>query len=163
MLSIIEKKDKEKPKKHIRYFDKESLISLARSFSITIPWSRYERDIMNYIIDYMECSIDNRDIDDYDKDEDEKDKAMSNLRLIVKLSEKKQYVKINESDESITFVDDIKDCSLFTTDFNETVSYYLHKVRDQFEKDKFVVSDISTIILDEPIKNLIQVEKRYLD
>ncbi len=165
MIEIVHKVD-EKNKRHIRFFEKDALISLARSFAFTLPWSSYERDIMCYIIDYMECSIDNRDMDEYDEYDYEKDgdnEGMAELHLIVKVGDKKQYAKINESNETITFVDDINDCSLFNSDYNETLSYYIHKVREQFDGEKFVASNISAMVLNDPLKNLIKVEKRCLD
>ena len=162
MIEIKLKKTNE-PKRHIRYFDKDALLSLATCFhfSVSRPLSPYEDDILACIIDYIEHSIDNRNCDDYEFEEDRM--LMSDVHLIVKLGEKKQYIQINEDTETYNFVDNINEASLFEYTYNDTLSYYLNKIRKEYTNDSFVAIGVSRQLFNEPLQNLITKQKLHLD
>ncbi len=89
--------------------------------------------------------------------------AMVDLYLIVKLDHIKQYVKINENTETYSFVDNINEGSLFECKYSDTLDYYLTKIRKENKGNTFASTRVSRQLLNEPLQNLIKVQKLPLD
>ena len=161
MIEVIPMKGK---KKKLRFFAKDEIYTLASGIHFMQSNSDYESTLWSCILDYIECSLDNRNPDDYENFlSDNGDTKAMDVNVIVKLGDKKQYVLINEEDETFSFVSDLNKASLFDSDHNETLSYYIHYVREFSRNNSFVAASINTRLLDEPLENLIKGYKQYLD
>ena len=77
------------------------------------------------------------------------------LEIIVCLDNIKKFGKICE-DGTLELVTDINEATKFTEPYKQELTYYLDNYRNKYVDTKFISYTVPEVILNNPIKNILQ-------
>lgn len=87
------------------------------------------------------------------------------MNVIVDITNSQPKFALIQSEDNISFVDSLINCSKFTSDFDMAVTYWLNYCRDSYPLRKFVVCSVNKHLLGRPILNIydldIKVSSKY--